>query len=601
MSIEFPRKWDIKFFVLVLFLSVVSIQSSHAGVFEAQGSEDATLLKYRVLASQFLSRATFGPSIDEINSLAQRMTQIGALKAFEEWIDQQFDLPATSLYTVANQIREEDGVGALQPMANLLSYRNKAWWDTAIRGQDQLRQRVAWALSQIFVVNSKGNQFNGQRFDRSGKLYYLGLLNYYDMLADNAFGNYRELLEDVTLHPIMGEFLSHAKNPKGNPETGQFPDENYAREVLQLFSIGLYEMRSNGAFKADSNRELIPTYDNETIKAFARVFTGLSFAGGSNFAVSARNFYDPMVMFDYEHDQDQKLLLNGRYLPAAQDGMTDIEQALDNIADHPNVPMFISRLLIQRLVMSNPSKAYISRVSRAFRRSHMGQRGNLKLVIKAILLDRDAIRSIRFKNLSNPTRVVSSSHGTESSRLQEPMLRYAALYRAFNASSNQVAGRMSIPTVAKYLNQDPFSSPSVFNFYLPNHLPAGSLQGHYPSRTTPNGSVSAPEFQIFTSVFPINFSNRLRGDINDSKADFNPSKVIPSVDISFDFTEEIALAGDPYQLLTHLDLLLCQGTMSELSKSSLAEILNEETNSASVRARGAILAVMTAPECAVQE
>lgn len=561
------------------------------------------MLKHSVMASQFLTRATFGPTFDEINALAAKMDEIGSRQALDEWIDEQFTQEPTYHHALALQMIHEDGFTPNQDEIGALRYRTHAWWEAAIRAPDQLRQRMAWALSQIFVVNDKGAGFSVRTNDTSGAPQYLGLLDYYDGLVRHSFGTYRDLLGDVTLHPIMGVFLSHLKNPKGDPETGQFPDENYAREVLQLFSIGLYELKTNGVYKQDKNGALISTYDNETIKSFARVLTGLGYGGHDYFNSGGRNYHDPMAMFEDFHDTDEKTLLNGVTLPAGQTGLTDINAALDNIFAHKNVPMFIGRLLIQRFVKSNPSKGYIRRVGNAFRNNGQGVRGDLKAVIKAVLLDKEALQSLRYKRLKNPVglSVRQRGSGTEQSRLREPVLRYAAFLRAFNPESTHVTGRMTIPDLNKTLNQGPYQSPSVFNYYLPNHLPAGELQNYEPKAKIPNGALSAPEFQIFTSVMNNTFANRIRSDVIDGKADFNVHSSVPAFDIVFDFSYEESLAGDLNALLSHLDLLLCSGSLSQSSKLVLAEMIEQETSEPTIRVRSAVNVMLTSPECAIHE
>jgi len=236
---------------------------------------------------------------------------------------------------------------------------HSAFTNYAMTGEDLLRARVALALSEIFVISEVG-ALDGEP---------LGWASYYDLLLQHSFGNYRDLLYDITLHPCMGVYLTHLNNPKTDTTQNQFPDENYAREVMQLFSIGLYELNLDGSRKLDTAGNFIPTYDLGEIEEFAKVFTGLSWGDrnefGKRFPVSELGLTIPMQMFDEEHEPGSKQLLNGFVVPDRNpvDGLADLNDAIDNLFNHPNVGPFLARLLIQRLVKSNPSPDYISRVT----------------------------------------------------------------------------------------------------------------------------------------------------------------------------------------------------------------------------------------------
>ena len=241
-------------------------------------------LQDKKLASAFLLRTTFGPTMEEIDQLSDRISTLGTVPAYTEWIDQQLLVPASGHKRLAKQMEVDDREHfywdpADPNLENIAQsrYKHYAWWHLTVTAPDQLRQRMAWALSQIFVVSTIGNSiFNDRNPDMSGDGRWLGISDYYDQMVNNAFGNYRNLIETVTLHPVMGRYLSHVRNPKGDG-TSVFPDENYAREVMQLFSIGLNELNIDGTWQLDGNSNPIATYDNETIKSFARVFTGLSY------------------------------------------------------------------------------------------------------------------------------------------------------------------------------------------------------------------------------------------------------------------------------------------------------------------------------------
>lgn len=582
----------------LLFASTCAL----GGTFLGESKADVQPLTNKVLAAQFLSHATFGPKVAEIEALAERMNAIGATPAMTEWIDNQMQLAPTSHEDTAVAMITAQGLDPLAPgLGSRTAYKHAAWWHNAINAPDQLRQRMAWALGQVFVVNEFDANFSIDKADTSGNPAYLGITDYYDLMVENAFGNYRELLEDVSYHPVMGIFLSHLKNPKADPAKNIYPDENYGREVLQLFSMGVYQINNNGVYKTDKNGNPIELYDNETIKAFARVFTGLGWGGASSFSCGSacRNLHDPMTMFDSAHDTDAKILLNGVVLPAGQTGAEDIAGALDNIAAHPNVAPFISRLLIQRLVTSNPSRGYIRRVAAVFNDDGNGNRGNFAALVKAILLDKEAIGSASIKTVRKPWGILVQGGGTEKTRLKEPVLRYTAFLRAFNPATDFPTGYLMMPSQADDMNQAPYQSPSVFNFYQAEYQPNGDIFNYQPSKNIPNGDIYAPEFQVLTSVTANRFANQLRNDVADAKADFSFNGL--SADVLLDFSAETALAETPESLLPHLDLLFCNGAMSDASRNLIATTIAEVTTSGVDRAKGAILATLTNPECAVTE
>jgi uncharacterized protein (DUF1800 family) len=580
--------------------------AAQAGTFPAASRKDLAGIQRRVEASHFLSRTTFGPTLAEIDALADRIDVLGRNAAFEEWIDEQFAIPATEHEPLVLQMIADDGFTPTQTGISPHRYKHYAWWATAIRAPDQLRQRMAWALAQIFVINEYGPNFNSQSLDASGNPYFLGVTNYYDMLLANAFGNYRQLFEDVTLHPIMGVFLSHVRNPKGDPAAGRYPDENYGREAMQLLSLGLYELTSTGENELNKNKQLVEAYDNETIKSFARVFTGLSYGGGASFYGAGRNYHDPMEMYESYHDTDAKTLLNGTVLPAGQSGMQDISDGLDNLFNHHNAPVFISRQLIQRLVKSNPSKSYLRRVAGAFIDNGSGVRGDFKAVLKAILLDAESTGNLKISGKGKgPVGLKVTTKGTEHSRLREPVLRYAAAYRSLTPSNDYPTDRFMIPALDYYLNQEVYRAHHIFNFYLPGHRPAGDIIAYETSKQIPNDFLVAPEFEIFTPVAANRTGNLFRALIRDGSQSFTlinnstVGKITTKIDLDYSYEE--SLAANPLALMTHLDLLLCQGAMLESSKQIIADTIAAETSVASYRAAGAILATLQSSDCAVAE
>ena len=593
-------------------------ESAAAGTYDVSTRRESNQIRAQVAASQFLQRTTFGPTWEEIDELATRVRQVGRRAAFEEWIDAQMALPVSLQRPLVEQMIADDGHSPEEDGVWIQRYRHHAWWHNAIMGEDQLRQRVAFALSQILVVGERGDGFNDRNTGPLGAVRWYGPTNYYDMLLTNAFANYRDTLQDVTLSPVMGVWLTYVRNQKADPSIGRYPDENYAREVMQLFTIGLNKLRQNGSTilytDGDQAGQPIPTYDNEHIKSFARVFTGLNYGSDPNWW-SGRTFEVPMIMDENRHDREEKVLLDGTVLPAGQDGMQDINDALDNLFEHQNIGPFLARRLIQRLVKSNPSKWYIRRVADKFADNGNGVRGDMGAVIKAVLLDGEAItsqRRIRTRELDENGRRREVSlevigRGTEYSKLREPTLRYAALLRQFDPVSNYPTGRLMFNSEYSRLNQGPMQSPSVFNFYLPDHKPQGEVIGYQGSSRLPDGELFAPEFQIFTTVAANKMANRFRWDIVDAEASqwvINSNKTgLITNEVALDFSDEIALKDDLPKLLERLDILLCHGTMSDGSKQQIIQAMEDHkiTWNDTEYVGTAILLVLTSPDCAVTE
>ena len=594
----------------VVGLLIVVTATSWAGTFELDSRAEVKLMKRKIRASQFLHRATFGPTIEEIDVLAARMEQIGVRRACEEWIDNQFSLPATLHQPTALAMISDDGLVTDQDGVWIQRFRYHAWWHNALTAPDQLRQRVAWALIQIVVTSEDGAGFNDQNAGNiSGLGRWLGPTHYYDMLIQNAFGNYRQILNDVTYHPVMGVYLSHMRNRKSDGI--RFPDENYAREIMQLKSIGLYELLLDGRAKTTLTGELIPTYDNETIKNLARVFTGLTFKpSNANFFYSGNDFQYPMEMYQPEHDTNPKTLLNGQVIDI-DDGNADINTALNNIFAHNNVAPFISYRLIQRLVKSNPSRGYVRRVARKFNNNGQGVKGDMKAVIKAILLDPEVWRSERVRTLRDPNRVVVAARGTEYSRLREPVIRYTSLLRAVHVTSDYHTGRMMVTPLDYVWLQEPYKSPSVFNFFLPSFQPPGDLIGFQPSRRIPNSVLVAPEFEQKTAVTSNYLVQKYIWDISDQRARFFFNNT--ECNLNFNLQAEMALAAQDEtmpELLDLLDLVYCCGTLPQDFKDRIVEVILQETLSmknnsdprlGEFRAESALIAVTTSPYCAIAE
>ena len=531
-------------------------------------------------ASRFLAQATLGADYD----LIQQVASLG----IEQWIDAQFALPQSQLLDyVYAELYDVASIGTETPWRELFRY---ALWQTTLYGQDLLRQRVALALSEIFVISTETDAIYGVAN---------GAADWYDMLLRNAFGNFRDLLQDVTLHPLMGSFLSHAGNRKTNLAENRFPDENYAREIMQLFTIGLFLLNDDGSFILDGNNEPIPTYDNSHITEFAKIFTGLQYdfdgdphvwwtpdfnSGWLNPYTAVR----PLKMWDSEHEPGSKTLLNGYVVPSGQTGMDDVAEALDHLFNHPNVGPFIGRQLIQRLVKSNPSAGYVGRVTAVFNNNGSGVRGDMQAVIKAILLDDEA---------RNSTHITDPAHG----KLREPFFRFTQLVRAFHYTNPQGKFWDAGWNVESDLRQFMFNAPSVFNFFSPGYRPPGALSA--------NG-LTGPEFQLmnsYTAISTVNFwySRLWWGyviDLPDPTAEIRGQTYAldqPEPDLSY----EVTLLGNIADLLDYLDLVLTSGTLSPEMRAIV------ETAVSGYQADGAdpvdvvkmaIFLFMSCPEYAVQ-
>lgn len=529
-----------------------------------QPNDDPGLLTGIYAASRLASRASFGLSAEAIEA-------IDALGE-EPWIDQQMALPATLHDTVVDDLLMRQASGEFDALFRDINLNNLAalfgrlaWWQTTVSAPDQLRQRIAYALSQIFVISDEVNVLFLQPYATS---------NYYDMLLRGAFGNFRELLRDVTLHPSMGVYLSHLNNAKSNPENATFPDENYAREVMQLFSIGLFELNIDGTEELAGGVP-IATYDNATIAEFAKVFTGLSFGGAQqSFGARRFNFRGPMQMFDEFHDSTQKTLLNGTVLPAGQDGLSDIEAAVDNLFNHPNVGPFIGRQLIQRLVSSNPSPAYVQRVAEVFNDDGTGERGNMAQVVKAILLDPEA------RTAPNQTAL--------SGKLREPLLRYTGMLRQLGVSTVDGFYANTGFFVQERILQHPLAARSVFNFYLPAHQPIGEIA---------ELGLVAPEFEITNTNSIIEVSNLLQASvIGDFISDVREA---PFALTSLALDDFLPLADDMDALLNRLDLVFTYGTLRDTTRLSIQSAI-ENISDLELRVRVAAYLLLISPDYAVE-
>ncbi len=519
-------------------------------------------------AYRFLNQATFGATDTE----AQSVITLG----YEAWIDQQLQRTASLELPHVQQVFSTYPPGA--DFTRLHEDRVDIWLRHALHAPDQLRQRVAFALSQIMVV-SQSSPLVG---------YPWGCASYYDMLAQNAFGNFRELMESVTLHPAMGVYLSMLGNQKPDAARNIRPDENYARELMQLFTIGLVELNPDGSRKTDAGGKPIPTYDQEIVQGFAHVYTGWSYSGAASFAAASptiANQTRSMQAYPEQHATGTKRLLSypgavASVIPAGQSPEKDLDDALDNIFNHPNVGPFIAQRLIQHLVTSNPSPQYVERISRKFDNDGSGKRGNLAAVVKAVLLDADARTA--------PTVATAG-------KLKEPLLRLTQLWRAYDATSQ--SGKYNVQNITGLIGQGPLQAPSVFNFFSPFYAPPGEIA---------NQGLVAPEMQVTTEylsslwtdyVFVLAFcytATPVQGcpPVPDA---LRPDLVI------IDVAAERALASNPQALIDAIAGRLVGGPLSTtLSTQARSMVERAPAGDSALRVAEALYLIASAPEAALQ-
>ncbi len=516
-------------------------------------------------ASRFLSQATFGPSqadIDELRSMG-----------ISAWLQAEFAKPQESMLQdvlAAESAGEEVGDDQL----------SEAFWSRAILSDDQLRQRVGFALSQIFVASFRDSELG----DRP-----IAMANYMDIISAGALGGFRQTLENVTYSPAMAIYLTYLQNQKADDEGEVVPDENYAREVMQLFTIGLLELEPDGSPRLDSGGNPIETYDNGDVTELAKVFTGLSWASRNRFLGRPQTIeseYLPLVMYEEEHSLEAKSFLNTT-IPANTPGNQSIDMALDGLFNHQNTPPFICRQLIQRLVTSNPSRGYVSRVAGVFRSGSFalpdgstagnGTRGDMRAVVSAILLDPEA-------------RDLSMMSDPAFGKLREPVVRFTHWARAFGVQDTDADDINSIQDTSSpaRLNQQAYRSPSVFNFYRPGFVAPGTESAA--------AGLVAPELQITTGSSITGYANFMEQFILQEASDTN---YLP------DYSAEIALANDPAALVDRLDIILTYGSLRPETRTRIINAVNSVPGSAryprdETRVGVAILMVMTSSDYITQ-
>jgi len=531
-------------------------------------------------AARFLMQATFGPTEASINDLVDA--------GYSRWFRSQINAGA-GLANVDRMRAIQADFAARGESANADAIADLVWTDM-IEGQDQLRQRMTFALSQILVVSYANTEVAETE---SAVAFYL------DVLDRNAFGNYRTLIEDVTYSPSMAQFLTYLNNRKEDPSINRVPDENYARELMQLFTIGLVELNQDGTPRLDANGAHIETYDNADITGLAKVFTGLSWNDGrfggtfpSNDAPTAA--YSPLAIFPEEHSVSEKSFLNVT-IPANTDAATSIDRALDALFTHDNAAPFLARQLIQRFVTSNPSPRYVSNVAAAFRTgwfrlpdgSTVGSlsRGDLTATLAAVLFDDEA-------------RLTSGASNPNFGKVREPVIRFAHWARVAGVNSASTLGSAGLAgegdlintSAPTSLNQQAYRSPSVFNFFRPEYTAAGMETG--------NAGLVAPELQITTTTTVTSFANFMRRRIEATRPDrtFMPR-----------YTAELALADRPDALVDRLNLLLTAGGMSPEARAEAAAavasvpmLANDDAGSRRRRVNAAMHLIVLSPDYYVQ-
>jgi len=499
-------------------------------------------------AARFLAQASFAATSAEISSVKA--------KGYSGWLDEQFAVPVSSPHfdwMLANGFADVTYKSNFSGVDNTL-------WRKFLSSPDSLRQRIVLALSELFVVSMDSLPVSWRGF---------AVAAYVDMLEQRAFGTYRELLEGVTLSCAMGVYLNMRGNTKEDAATGRVPDENYAREMMQLFTIGLNELGINGAALLDAQGKPKESYTQTNITDLARVLTGWEF---DTVNLAEPSFMrKPMQHLASRFSTGAKKVLNVD-IPASATGPAALKTVLDTLANHANVGPFIGRQLIQRLVCSNPSPAYVQRVATVFNNNGQGQRGDLKAVIKAVLLDDEARLS---------------GSGLATGRLREPVQRFVQWGRTFGAMSaldNWTVGNTTNP--ATRLGQSPMRSPSVFNFFRPGYVPPNSLLG--------SNNITAPEFQLCNESTVAGYLNYMQTVISSGAGDVKPN-----------YTAELALAADAAALVDRIVLLLTANGLSAATLSVIATAVGSISASTDAgklnRVQAVILLVMASPEYLVQK
>jgi uncharacterized protein (DUF1800 family) len=509
-------------------------------------------------------QASFGAkSVEEIEALR--------VEGFAHWLWNQFKTPVTlhTAYLDSQLVRE-----ASNKATDEMSY--EAVWQQWLSGADQLRGRVSFALGQIMVISNIAPDLRPY-----------AMSSYMDVLNRNAFGNYRTLLKEVTLHPAMGYYLNLVESEKDDLARGIHPNENYAREVLQLFSIGLVELNIDGTAKVGADGKPIPTYGEVEVKGFAKAFSGWTFA--SQNPANPNQFHNadqnldsnwttPLRAFPSLHSAEPKKLLGNVTLAAGQSPEKDMDDALDSIFNHANVGPFIGRELIQRLVGSNPSRAYVQRVAEAFNNNGAGVRGDLKMVVATILLDPEA-------------RATAATQAANYGKQREPVIRFATFLRALGATSiNGINDIHYLDSADNGLGQSPLLAPSVFNFFSPNFRQPGPVA---------KAGLYSPEFQITTETSVVGSLNFFSNFFNNGGYGNGDSR------LTINLAPLQALAATPAVLVDRIDALFFAYQMGATTRARMLQMLGAmsgtSTDQLKRRVKAALIVTAISPDFVIQK
>jgi uncharacterized protein (DUF1800 family) len=505
----------------------------------------AAILPTKPQAARFLAQATMGATRADVDQVAAQ--------GYDAWLDAQFAMPRQTAHwdwLVA-------GGFATAATMNSQAGFDPVMWRQLIASPDQLRQRVGMALLDFLVVGIDGVNVPWRQF---------AVAAYVDVLLDNAFGNFRNLLQAISTNVAMGYYLTFAGNRKANPATGSVPDENYARELMQLFTIGLVRLNQDGTVQT-ANGQPVESYTQDDITGLARVFTGWNIANADNATPDRMRL--PMTNNAALHETGVKTFL-GTTIPAGTAGPQSLTLALDAIFNHANVAPFVCKQLIQHLVTSNPPPAYVSRIAAIFANNGAGVRGDLKAVIRAILTDVEA-----------RSDAIAGTAG--AGKLREPVMRLTGWARSFGATSPSGAWPIGdTSSTSTRLGQSPGRSPSVFNFFRPGYTP--------PNSAIATAGLVAPEFQITSEPSVIAYVNYMQALISNGTGDFRA-----------DYATISTLAADSTQLLDEVDLLL-GAALSATTKATIRTAIDAiAAASTANRVYTAILLTLASPEYLVQK
>jgi uncharacterized protein (DUF1800 family) len=547
-------------------------------------------------ASKFLMQASIGANKKDIEELSNVGKKRWILNQFSKPMNDSCEKKVDNIWNhfvkELSSLWGEDKIEGNELVLPYWFYFRMSWWDTILKTDEVLRHRIALALSEILVISDKSVL----------ELNSYGLANYYDMLYKHAFGNYEELLYDVTMHPCMGVYLTHLNNPKEDKDQNIHPDENFAREIMQLFTIGLYELNLDGTKKLDRKGNPIPTYDNEDIKELAKVFTGFApgkywwpwedyseyevYWGVKENKIPNIDLTVPMQIFEEHHETSEKILLKKKKIKPNQYGESDIKETVKFLVKEQNTAVFISKKLIQSLTTSNPSKKYIKDVAKTFIDNGKGVTGDLKAVVLKILLHSEASSGVKLK---------------------EPMLRTTQILRGFGAHNDSGKLWGTGFNIEENLKQHPLSAPSVFNFFQSDYSPYGKIK---------EKGLVAPEFKLMDAATSIAYVNLMyewffgesyllvstlpsstRFDAPELDWDRLKKEDLVKLDLSY---EENLAKENPSKLIDHLDLVLCAGKLSKETKKDILESIIPYKDRADWIVQTALFMITISPDFTIE-